>query len=210
MSLFARLKAYFTQPAPEDNGAGEGTDTGMRAGPAAQGTLEDRIGPIHLYTGDAAGKTSAALGRALRAVGHGQRVVIVQFLKGRKDIGEYLIQGRLSPEYEIHQYGTEHFIDPDNPGDEDRELAKRCLEDIGGYLASAPDVLILDEVCYACACGLIEAGDVVGLLKDKPRRTYVILTGRGAPQELIEIADIATELIDLKQRGCTALEGVEY
>ena len=83
-------------------------------------TLEGRIGPIHLYTGDAAGKTSAALGRALRAVGHGHKVVIVQFLKGREDIGEFLIQDRLSPEYAIHQYGTEYFIDSDNPSEEDR------------------------------------------------------------------------------------------
>ena len=173
-------------------------------------TLEGRIGPIHLYTGDAAGKTSAALGRALRAVGHGHKVVIVQFLKGREDIGEFLIQDRLSPEYAIHQYGTEYFIDSDNPSEEDRELAKRCLDDIKGFLADGPDVLVLDEVCYACAYGLIDAADVVRLLESKPEKTYVILTGRSAPQELIDLADIATELVDLKQRDCDDREGIEY
>ncbi len=173
-------------------------------------TLEGRVGPIQIYTGDAAGKTSAALGRALRAIGHGHNVVIVQFLKGREDIGEYLIKDRLSPDYEIHQYGTEYFIDPYNPSEEDRKLAEQCLEDIEGFLADEPGVLILDEVCYACSYGLVDAEDIVELLKNKPEKTYVILTGRDAPQELIDIADIATELVDLKERDCTGQEGVEY
>lgn len=178
--------------------------------PPGKKTLEGRVGPIHLYTGDAAGKTSAALGRALRAVGHGHRVIIVQFLKGRTDIGEYKIAERLSPEYEIHQYGTEEFIDMHNPSEEDVGCANEGLEAVRKAVETGPDVLVLDEICYACAYRLVKTEDVVDILEHKPERMYIILTGRQAPQELIDLADIATELTDLKGRDCTAREGVEY
>lgn len=178
--------------------------------PSTEETLEGRVAPIHLYTGDAAGKTSAALGRALRAIGHGHRVVIIQFLKGRTDTGEYKIAERLSPEYEIHQYGTEEFIDRYNPSENDIGLANQGLEAVRNVLETEPDVLVLDEICYACAYRLVKTGDVMDILEDKPEKTYVILTGRNAPQEFIDIADIATELTDLKERDCTAQEGVEF
>ena len=203
MSLFNRIKEYFSGPGGEDISEDMLEER-------IEERIEERRGYIHIYTGDAAGKTSAALGRALRAVGHGHRVVVLQFLKGREDIGEYLISERLGPEYEIHQYGTESFINPDNPSEWDRELARSCLDDVARYLAEEPDVLILDEICYACAYGLIEAQDVVDVLENKPPGTYVILTGRNAPRELLEIADIATELVDLKDRETTAQEGIEY
>lgn len=173
-------------------------------------TLEERVGPIHIYTGDAAGKTSAALGRALRAVGHGHRVVIIQFLKGRTDTGEYKIAERLSPEYEIHQYGTEEFIDMYNPSENDVDRANEGLEAVRKVMETEPDVLVLDEICYACAYRLVKTKDVVELLENKPKKTYVILTGRSAPKDLIDIADIATELTDLKERDNTAREGIEY
>lgn len=178
--------------------------------PPVEGSLEERVGPIHIYTGDAAGKTSAALGRALRAVGHGQRVVIIQFLKGRTDTGEYKIADRLAPEYEIHQYGTEEFINLYSPSEDDTSLANRGLEAVRKAMETEPDVLVLDEICYACAYRLVKTKDVVELLGDKPKKTYVILTGRSAPKGLIAIADIATELTDLKERDCTAREGVEF
>lgn len=178
--------------------------------PSEDETLEERVAPIHLYTGKAAGKTSAALGRALRAIGHGHRVVIIQFLKGRTDTGEYKIAERLSPEYEIYQYGTEEFINLYNPSDEDIDLANQGLEAVRKVMETGPDVLVLDEICYACADRLVNTKDVVDILEAKPQKTYIILTGRRAPKEFIEIADIATELTDLKERDCTALEGVEY
>lgn len=178
--------------------------------PPVEESLEGRVGPIHIYTGDAAGKTSAALGRALRAIGHGQRVVIIQFLKGRTDTGEYKIADRLAPEYEIYQYGTEEFIDMYNPSENDVGRANEGLEAVRKAMETEPDVLVLDEICYACAYSLVKTRDVVELLEDKPKKTYVILTGRSAPKDLIAIADIATELADLKERDCTAREGVEY
>lgn len=178
--------------------------------PPEEETLEERVGPIHLYTGDAAGKTSAALGRALRAVGHGHRVVIIQFLKGRTDTGEYKIAERLSPEYEIHQYGTDEFIDMYNPSENDVDRANEGLEAVRKVMETEPDVLVLDEICYACAYRLVKTKDVVELLENKPKKTYVILTGRSAPKDLIDIADIATELTDLKERDNTAREGIEY
>jgi cob(I)alamin adenosyltransferase len=85
------------------------------------------MGYIYLYIGTGGGKTANALGLALRSVGHNKKVVIIQFLKWRKDIGEYMIKDRLAPYYEIYQFGRKGWIGLSNLGDEDRELAQKVL-----------------------------------------------------------------------------------
>jgi cob(I)alamin adenosyltransferase len=85
--------------------------------------MRKKHGLVYLWTGEGAGKTTSALGVALRSVGHGKKVVIIQFLKGQKNIGEYKIKKRLEPEYEIRQFGRSKFINPNNPEPEDYELA---------------------------------------------------------------------------------------
>ena len=174
---------------------------------------EQRRGLIHVYTGDGAGKTSAALGRALRAVGGGEKVLIVQFLKGWKTIGEYKIAERLGPEYEIHQFGTTKFVNLENPSAKTLERAEAGLEYVRERLRTdPPDVLVLDEINYACGWGLLKTSDVLEVLDSAPENCYIILTGRRAPPEFIERATIASEIVDLKERGeyeKTAQRGVE-
>ncbi|MEM2820411.1 MAG: cob(I)yrinic acid a,c-diamide adenosyltransferase, partial [Candidatus Bathyarchaeia archaeon] len=152
------------------------------------------MGFIHLYTGDGEGKSITAFGLALRAIGHGYKVIIIQFMKGRKDIGEYKIRKRLAPNYEIHQFGRREFIDLKNPDPIDYILARRALRFAKKAIKKKPRLLILDEINLAVSIGLIELKDVLELLSNIPKPTTVVLTGRNAPKELIERADLVTEM----------------
>jgi len=170
-------------------------------------------GYIHVYTGDGEGKTLTAFGLALRAIGHGYKVIIVQFMKGRKDVGEYKVKDRLQPEYEIYQFGREDFIDLDNPQPIDYELARKGLEFAEEALKRRPRVLVLDEINLAAAIGLVGVEDVLKLLEKVPEETVVVLTGRRAPKEFIEMADLVTEMKEIKhphKRGVEARKGIEY
>jgi len=171
------------------------------------------VGFIHLYTGDGEGKSVTAFGLALRAVGHGYKVVIIQFMKGRKDIGEYKVRRRLAPNYEIYQFGRKEFVDLKNPEPIDYILAERALKFAKKALKRKPRILILDEINLAVSIGLINLNDVLDLLSDIPESTTVILTGRNAPKELIERADLVTEMREIKhpwKRGVQARKGIEY
>jgi len=170
-------------------------------------------GYIHVYTGNGEGKTLTAFGLALRAVGHGYKVVIVQFMKGRKDVGEYKVRARLQPEYEIYQFGREDFVDLENPLSVDYELAKKGLEFAEKALEKRPRVLVLDEINLATAIGLVKVEDVLKLLEKVPEETVVVLTGRRARKEIIEVADLVTEMREIKhphKRGVEARKGIEY
>jgi cob(I)alamin adenosyltransferase len=170
-------------------------------------------GYIHVYTGDGEGKTLTAFGLALRAIGHGYKVIIVQFMKGRKDVGEYKVKDRLQPEYEIYQFGREAFIDLNNPQPIDYELARKGLEFAEEALKRRPRVLVLDEINLATAIGLVKVEDVLKLLEKVPEETVVVLTGRRAPKEFIEVADLVTEMREIKhphKRGVEARKGIEY
>lgn len=156
------------------------------------------MGKIFLYYGTGAGKTTNALGLALRCVGHGLRAVIIQFMKGRKDIGEYLIRERLAPHYEIYQFGREGWINLRNPSDEDRRLAHRALEKAREILKERPHLLVLDEICLAAYIGLIDVDEVLRLLDEVPEETDVVLTGRFCPSELIDRADIVNMIVEVK------------
>ncbi|MCS7139867.1 MAG: cob(I)yrinic acid a,c-diamide adenosyltransferase [Candidatus Nezhaarchaeota archaeon] len=170
-------------------------------------------GYIHLYTGDGEGKTLTAFGLALRAVGHGYKAIIIQFMKGRKDIGEYKIRERLQPEYEIYQFGRPTFISLEKPEPIDYELAKEGLEFAKEALKRRPRVLVLDEINLAAAIGLVEIEDVLKLLENIPEETVVVLTGRRAPRRFIDVADLVTEMKDIKhpyRQGIEARRGIEY
>ncbi len=170
------------------------------------------MGLVHLYTGNGGGKTTSALGLAMRALGHGQKVIMIQFLKGRKDIGEYKIQEKLSPNFEVHQFGTPEFVDPKNLRPIDYELAQKGLNFAKEALKKKPDLLILDEINLAAAGGLVKVEDVLKLLEDVPEKTIVILTGRYAPDELINRADVVTVVEDIKgmKKRMPPRKGYEY
>lgn len=171
------------------------------------------MGFIHLYTGNGEGKSITAFGLALRAVGHGYKVIIVQFMKGRKDIGEYKIKDRLAPNYEIRQFGREEFVDLERPSPIDYILARRAINFAKKALRQKPRLLILDEINLAVSIGLVELGDVLDLLSNIPESTTVVLTGRNAPGNLIERADLVTEMREIKhpwRRGVQARRGIEY
>ena len=169
-------------------------------------------GNVILYTGDGGGKTAAALGLALRTCGHGKKAVIVQFMKGRKYIGEYKIKDRLAPQYEIRQFGREGFVDLKNPSKADRELAKKGLAFAKEAAAKKPATLVLDEINLASAIGLVEIKEVLGLMDSIPVETITVLTGRNAPTELLEYADYVVEIKDLKRpaKELPPREGFEF
>lgn len=172
-----------------------------------------RGGLIHLYTGDGEGKSITAFGLSLRALGHGYKVIIIQFMKGRKDIGEYKIRGRLGPKYEIYQFGREEFVNLEKPEPVDFELAQKGLVFAREALKRSPRLLILDEINLAVAIGLLKLEDVLKLLDNIPSYTTVVLTGRMAPRELIDRADLVTEMREIKhpmKRGVPARKGIEY
>ncbi|MBN2251571.1 MAG: cob(I)yrinic acid a,c-diamide adenosyltransferase [Candidatus Altiarchaeota archaeon] len=165
-----------------------------------------------IYTGEGGGKTTAALGLSLRAAGHGKKVVVVQFMKGRKDTGEYMIRERLAPEYEIRQFGREEFVDFDDPSTVDKELTAEGLRFVKESLAGKPDMLVLDEINLAAAIGLVDVRSVLELLRLIPPETIVVLTGRYAPEELVDAADYVVEVKDLKrpEKELPARAGFEY
>ncbi|MEM5812178.1 MAG: cob(I)yrinic acid a,c-diamide adenosyltransferase [Candidatus Aenigmatarchaeota archaeon] len=167
------------------------------------------MGHIYLYTGEGVGKTTSAIGLALRALGHGYSVVIVQFMKGR-ETGEYKIRKKLKG-YEIYQFGRRGWVDLKNPSEKDKSIAREGLKKAEEILRRKPFLLVLDEINLAVASGLLDVKDVLSLLDKKPRRTNIVLTGRYAPKELIEKADFAHELRPIKTlRKMVCEKGVQY
>lgn len=169
------------------------------------------MGSSYLYTGNGAGKTTNALGLALRSIGHKHRAVIIQFLKGRKDIGEWRIRKLLAPYYEIHQFGRPKLVDPKHPLPIDYELARKGMEFARKALKRKPHLLVLDEINLAAAGGLVDVKEVLALLKKLPKRTDVVLTGRYAPKELIHKADYVNEIVMIRYpKKITATKGIQY
>ncbi|MCX6768157.1 MAG: cob(I)yrinic acid a,c-diamide adenosyltransferase [Candidatus Micrarchaeota archaeon] len=170
---------------------------------------------VHVYTGDGGGKTTSALGLCLRAIGHGHRAAVIQFMKGRKDIGEYKARARLAPYYDIRQFGRTGWVDLKNPSKADVALAHKGLAYARKLLESKkkPDVLVLDEINIAAAYGLVGVGEVLELLDEVPDNTWVVLTGRQAPPQFINRADYVTEFVEVKHpfvKGVPAHKGIEY
>jgi len=170
-------------------------------------------GYIQVYTGNGKGKTTASLGLAVRAAGHGLKTVIIQFMKGWIDYGELAGVRMLAPHVEIHQAGRDTFVNRNNPDPEDVRLAREgwglAKEAILGRKA---DIVVLDEINCAMHFGLLPVEEVLEIVKGKPDGMELILTGRGAPQEIIEAADLVTEMREVKHyygKGVDARPGVE-
>ncbi len=168
-------------------------------------------GYIHLYTGDGKGKTTAALGLALRAIGAGKSVFIAQFVKGMH-YAELDIIKRL-PEIELRQYGLDCFI-VNEPTEKDIEAAKKGLAEVSEIIAlNKFDLVILDELCIALHYHLFTIEGILDLLKKKPDEMEIVMTGRYAPPELYEIADLVTEMTEIKhyyKHGIKARKGIEF
>jgi cob(I)alamin adenosyltransferase len=170
-------------------------------------------GYVQVYTGNGKGKTTASLGLAVRAAGHGLKTVIVQFMKGWIDYGELAGVRMLAPYVEIHQAGRDTFVNRKNPDPEDVRLAregwKLAREIVSGRKA---DIVVLDELNCAMDFGLVPVAEVLDLLRAKPDGMELILTGRGAPAEIVEVADLVTEMREVKHyyaKGVDARVGVE-
>ena len=168
-------------------------------------------GYVQVYTGDGKGKTTAALGLALRASGHGMRTYVGQFMKGQP-YGE-LDALRDHPYITVEQYGDVRCIRREEVTPEHVAQARRGLERAReAMLSDEYDVVVLDEVNVAIWFGLLDVEGVLAFLDEKPECVEVILTGRRAPQELIERADLVTEMREVKhyyEQGVAAREGIE-
>ena len=180
-----------------------------------------RRGLVIVYTGNGKGKTTASLGAAFRALGHGWRVLVIQFFKGDWPVvfGEVEMGKRLSPQFEVPQLGkgfVKHMGDR-KPFDEHLAAAKEAYRlakeriTSGGY-----DLIILDELIYAidyAGVQLISVDEVLSLLEAKPPALHLILTGRNAPQPILDRADLVTEMREIKhpwQQQIPAQEGIDY
>lgn len=164
-----------------------------------------------MYTGEGAGKTVNALGLALRCLGHGYKVVIIQFLKWWKNTGEYKFKDLMSDKYEIHQFGRKGWIGLRNLNDKDRELCQKALKLAKKKAQEKPKLLVLDEINLAIDCKLLDVNEVTEFLKSVPKETNVVLTGRYAPRELIEFSDFVNEVIDIKhQEEIPTTKGIQY
>jgi cob(I)alamin adenosyltransferase len=169
-------------------------------------------GKVQIYTGDGKGKTTAALGLALRACGSGLRVYIAQFVKGMH-YGELDALARFGDQVTIRQFGRDCFI-RNAPTPEDIRLAREGWSEVRQVLAVEPlDLVILDEVGIALHYGLVSLEEVRTLIASRPKGTELVLTGRRIPAELFELADLVTEMREVKHyfhSGVKARRGIEF
>lgn len=169
-------------------------------------------GLVQVYTGNGKGKTSAAFGLALRAIGRGLKVFIVQFIKGGFDYGELYVIDNL-PNLELKAFGQGKFVTEIPPNQKDLELAEEAFKLAEKVVSSGEhDIVILDEINVALHLRLINLQDVLRLIKGKPKHVELVLTGRHAPKEIIEIADLVTEMREVKHpymKGVAPRKGIE-
>jgi cob(I)alamin adenosyltransferase len=170
-------------------------------------------GFVQVYTGNGKGKTSAAFGLALRAIGRGLKVYIIQFIKGGFDYGELYIVDKL-PNLTLKAFGRGKFVTEKPAEKVDVEFAEEALALAEKVVKSGEyDMVILDEVNVALSLKLIKIEKILKLIKDKPKHVELVLTGRYASDEIIEAADLVTEMKEVKHpfnEGFQAREGIEY
>ena len=170
-------------------------------------------GLVQIFTGDGKGKTSAALGVVLRALGHGLRVYIAYFMKGDYPYGERRVLSKL-PNVTMASFGQKGFIDPANIKPEEIEQARQALATAREAMLSGNyDLVVLDEVNLAAAWKLVELDEVIRLIGDKPRNVELILTGCKADTQLIKLADLVTEMLKIKHpydEGVMSRTGIDY
>ena len=167
-------------------------------------------GYVQVYTGNGKGKTTAAFGLALRASGAGLKVFIGQFCKGR-NYSELKAFKNL-PNVTLKQFGTPKFI-MGKPSDEDYERAEKAFEEVKDIIQSGKyDIVILDEANITMDLGLISVDEFIDIIKNKPDNVEIVITGRNAPKEILEIADLVTEMKEIKhyyKKGVHARVGIE-
>lgn len=167
-------------------------------------------GTVYLYTGEGAGKTTSALGLALRCLGHGYKVVVIQFLKWWKNTGEYKFR-KMTPNYEIYQFGRKGWIGLKNLAEKDKQLCRRALNMAKRKAKEKPRLLVLDEINLALDNKLLDVNDVIDFLKTVPMETSVVLTGRRAPRQLVEFSDFVNEVLDIKHpEEIPTVKGIQY
>lgn len=173
-------------------------------------------GLIVVYTGKGKGKTTAALGIVLRALGHGYKVGMIQFIKGEWYYGELTSSKRLEPEFEmiVAGKGFVGIIDDDHPIQDHQKAAQAAVILAKDKLASgAYDILILDEISYAAKLKLISEQDILEIIRLKPEKTSLVITGNYAPESVIAMADLVTEMKEIKhpyQQGLKAKKGIDF
>lgn len=208
--------------------------------------VENKLGMVHVYTGDNKGKTTTSMGMALRAAGQNLKVCIIQFLKGGAYTGEYIAIKNFLPNIKIYQYGKpcikeqkqlklsgfeddgrafpEDFVrDEIECGDcrncfladeEEKALAFEAMGHAKDAVSSGEyDIVILDEINNTLKKKIISTDAALGLIKNKSKNTELIFTGRGAPNEIIDAADLVTEMNLIKHyfdKGVPARRGIEY
>jgi cob(I)alamin adenosyltransferase len=172
-------------------------------------TLE---GLVQVYTGNGKGKTTAAIGLGIRAIGHGYKVCMVQFLKPSTSYGEHNSIKKIK-NFKIKSYGLKEFATPNN-----QEKYKRLSNKAFDYatktvMSRKYDIVILDEINFATAHGYVKLEDVIRLIEQKPKSVELVLTGRDAPEEILEKADLITVMQETKhpyRKGIPARKGIEY
>ncbi|NJE05134.1 cob(I)yrinic acid a,c-diamide adenosyltransferase [Thermococcus sp. M36] len=172
---------------------------------------KEKLGLVHIYTGNGKGKTTAAFGLAVRMLGSGGRVIILQFMKAPDVYGE---QKKIADcGAVIESFGLPKFVHG-KPEPDDIEAAKKALERAKEVVSSGEwDLVILDEICVALGFGMLDVEEVRELIRNKAPHTELVLTGRYCPEELFELADYVTEMREVKhpyRRGILARRGVEF
>jgi cob(I)alamin adenosyltransferase len=172
-------------------------------------------GLIHVYTGDGKGKTTAAVGLALRAIGHGKNVLILQFLKSKsKDSGEIITARKAGIKVIKFKGVTSPLFEREVKPSELKDSVKKALAfSLKEIKSNSYDLIILDEFNNLLSSGLASMEDVKKIIEEKPERLELVFTGRGAPEELIKLADYVTEMRMIKHpfnRGIKARKGIEF
>lgn len=170
------------------------------------------IGKIQVITGNGKGKTTSAFGLAARAAGHGLKIIIIQFMKGQINYGELASAQKLG--IEVVQFGRPDFVNPKNPDPVDVKMAMDGLEKVKQASSSGDyDIVIADELNVALHFNLVPLEEVLFLMENKNPHTELVITGRYAKSEVIEAADLVTEMKEIKHyfnAGQGAREGIEY
>ena len=173
-------------------------------------------GLVIVYTGNGKGKTTAALGMALRAIGYDHKVCMLQFIKGSWHYGEMDSSKKLEPNFELIAVGKGFvgILDDNSPREEHEKYAAEavriCREKI---FSEKYDVIILDEVNYAITLGLIDVQEIIKIIKEKPSDLDLVLTGRDVKEEIVELADLVTEMKEIKhpfKSGIKAKKGIDF
>ncbi len=176
----------------------------------------EKDGLIIVYTGKGKGKTTAALGIALRATGYEKKTCMIQFIKGSWHYGEMDSSKRLEPEFEMVAIGKGFvgIMDDKSPKVDHEQVAKAAIKISNEKIQSGNyDIIILDEVNYAVNLNLISIDDILNIIKSKPKKVNLVLTGNYAKDEIIEIADLVTEMREIKhpfQQGIKAKRGIDF